>query len=54
MKTSELRKIINAAKGPDVEINFEHAGKTSAITGYTVERNVDGTTKAILLKTDAV
>lgn len=51
MKVSELRKILNSARGTDAEVEFEHHGEKSRITGYSVERNVDGTTKAILLKT---
>ena len=50
MLISELRKIIRSASG-EAEVEFEHAGKKAHVTGYTVERNLDGSTKALTLKT---
>jgi hypothetical protein len=50
MKASELRKIIRTASA-DAEVEFEHGGKKAHVTGYTVEKNVDGSTKAVVLKT---
>jgi hypothetical protein len=51
MKISDLREIIRSARSGDAEIEFEHAGQKAHVTGYTIERNVDGSTKAIILKT---
>lgn len=53
MNVSDLRKILNQSRNNDAEIEFEHGGQKSRVTGYTVEKNVDGSTKAILLKTAA-
>lgn len=53
MTVSELRKILKNGS-LETEVEFEHHGKKVAITGYTVERAVDGSATGILLKTRLV